>query len=240
MPIDLARPRTIVLTDRGHRYTLTVGPIAKKQWLAYFAGIESTSEIVNGKRVDSFVSAGARLELATSAIVDADGYNVPSGRTVTELESWQQLIPSAHRMAVGNLLVEVGQSAADDEYAITLGFEVVTLDAVWTWNGADAMDQVRSLRHVFGTPTVEHQRRYNRDMSRSVVVGGSRTGKTQWLGAQNTLVELYDELITSVSGYLVDGHTLEDRDEIVSRMDTYHKVAAATALFTPAAPVIAE
>ncbi len=50
------------------------------------------------------------------------------------------------------------------------------------------------LIHTFQVPTVEQQRRYSRDSSRSRVTGG-RKGTTRFLGAQRTLVELYDELI---------------------------------------------
>jgi len=124
-----------------------------------------------------------------------------------------------------------------------LGFEVIRLDALWS-NSEGGTDKVVGLKHAFGTPTVEQQRRYNRDMSRSQVVGGSRTGKTRWLGAQPTLVELYDELITAVDGYSVNGQVLDfdnpDREAIIRNMDTFHKVVAAEALFTPVQPVFDE
>ena len=71
------------------------------------------------------------------------------------------------------------------------------------------------------------------------MVGGSRNGKTQWLGAQATLADLYDELIVSVEGYTVDG-AAPDREGIVEFMDTYHKVAAVDVLFAPAAPKVEE
>jgi hypothetical protein len=90
-------------------------------------------------------------------------------------------------------------------------------------------------------PTVEQQRRYSRDMSRSQVIGGSRAGKTRWLGAQATLVDLYDELILSVEGYVANGEPVcDDREMIIASMDTYHKVAAAEALFTPVSASVDE
>lgn len=239
--IDLSKPRIIVIKDRGHQYTLTVAPVTKKQWLKYFEGIVSISETVAGKRIDSFDSKGARLALVNDVLSDAKGYKVANDGAVMALPEWRTLIPLAHRAAAGEILTAVERSQASEEDAIMLGFESVTLDAVWSWNGIDSMVKVTGLKHIFGSPTVEQQRRYNRDMSRSQIIGGSRSGKTRWMGAQATLVDLYDELITSVVGYDVDGVPVcDDREQIIAKMDTYHKVAAAEALFTPASAAISD
>jgi hypothetical protein len=239
-PIDLAKPRIVAINDRGHNYTLTLAPITRKQWLKYFSSTVSISENQNGNTVSSFDSSGARLELVNEVLIDASGYKTGSGCAVTELNGWKSLIPSAHRLAAGSILISAERVQTPDDEPILLGFEAVKMDALWSWNGKDAMAKVTGLKHIFGAPTVEQQRRYNRDMSRSQVIGGSRTGKTRWLGAQATLVELYDELITAVEGYAVNGAELVDNNEIVERMDTYHKVVAAEALFTPATPAIEE
>ena len=239
--IDLAQPRTLALTDRGHVYTFTVNPIPKKAWLQYFSGIESTSETIEGKVVNSFDSTGARLILASSVLSNATGYKFFGHDLITGVAGWQDLLPSAHRLAVSNMLTSVDRSSATEDEPITLGVEAVRLNALWSWNSGDAsMNLVSGLTHIFSVPTVEQQRRYNRDMSRSQVVGGSRTGKTRWLGAQATLAQLYDELIQDVEGYRVGDQPLHDRDRIVEKMDTYHKVVATEALLTPAATAIAE
>ena len=240
MLIDLAAPRVIPILDRGHLYTLTIAPISKKQWLEYFAAIESTSETVDGKRTDSFDSSAARLELVHKTLQKADGYRTAGGQAVTELPDWQTLIPLAHRMAAGAMLTAVERSAAKSDEPLMLGFETVSLDATWGWDGSAAMTRSLGLQHVFGSPTVEQQRRYSRDMSRSQIIGGSRTGKTRWLGAQATLVALYGELITAVQGYAGLDFDNPDHEAIVRTMDTYHKVAAAEALFSPATPEMAE
>lgn len=232
--IELKKPRLIVIADRGHNYTLTLAPVTRKQWLKYFEGILSTSENVNGKRVDSFDSTGARLGLVNETLMDADGYKVTGDGRITELSGWKELIPANHRIAAGNVLISVERSMTDDESPITLGCETVRLEAVWGRSGLNSMQKVTGLRHNFQMPSVEQQRRYSRDMSRSQIIGGSRSGKTRWLGAQATLADLYDELILSVEGYLVNGmDLLDDKEQIVANMDTYHKVAAAEALFTP-------
>jgi hypothetical protein len=94
------------------------------------------------------------------------------------------------------------------------------------------MQQFTGLRHEFNSPTTEQFRRYRRDVSRSYIVGGSRTAKTVWRGAQKTLAELYDELIVSVEGYTLNGSPLiGSPSAIAAAMDTYHKVAAANHLY---------
>ncbi|QNI34536.1 hypothetical protein H7849_11935 [Alloacidobacterium dinghuense] len=238
--IELTAPRIIVIEDdRRRQYQFTVARIAKKQWLRYFEGIVSTSENQDGKRLDSFDSSAARLELAEQVLADAKGYK--SEKPVTEIAGWQKLLPLSHRLGVANALIDVRRSdkAGDDDEPIRLGDESITLDAVWGADESGVMRKYHGLRHNFQTPSAEHQRRFSRDASRSVIVGGSRSGKTRWLGAQATLIELYDELIQSVDGYTVSG-AMPDRAAIVEYMDAYHKVAAADQLFSPAAPKLSE
>lgn len=233
--IELAIPRKIVIEDRGKKYTLHIDRISKKQWLKYFEGIRSTSENQRGERVNFFDADSALVELVESALLDAEGYATPNDTPLSECSGWRQLIPLRHRQAVGNALVSVGRIEQADDDVITLGSEVVTLRAVWGADDDGLMREYSGLCHRFKTPTAAHNRRYSLDSNRSVIVGGSRRGVTKWLGAQPTLVELYDELIQSVEGYAVNGRPLGiDRAQIVAEMDAYHKVVAALALFTPA------
>ena len=232
--IELASPRIVAIEDRGKKYLLTVGRIQKSQWIRYFEGIVSTSENQVGKRVDSFDSTTARVELVEKVLIDASGYGTADGASVSSQPGWQQLIPLRHRQAAGNALVDVERAEPSDDDPIMLGSEPVFLNAVWSANERGEMLKFKNLCHRFRTPSSEHQRKFSRDSSRSVIVGGSRRGMTKWLGVQATLAELYDELIESVEGYTVNGEPLTGRDRIVSEMDTYHKVAAADVLFTPA------
>lgn len=232
--IELASPRIVVIEDRGRSYALTVRPIPKRDWLAYFQGILSTSEYIDGKRIDSDDSTGARIELVEKNLIEASGY---AGELPAD---WQKQIPLAHRLAVGNALISVEFASPAGDEALSLGIETIYLNAVWGAGDDGKMRKVLNLRHEFKTPTGAHQQRYSRDASRSRVVGGTRTGKTQWLGAQSTLIELYDELIVGVNGYTAKGDSLEDRGYLVEHMDTYHKVAAAARLFSPAAPSVSE
>ncbi len=233
--IELTAPRVISIQERGKRYLLTVARIQKQQWLRYFEGILSTSENQGGKRVNSFDSTSALVELVEASLVGAEGYATADGAPPTAAVGWQSQIPLRHRLAVGEALTQVEVADPDDDEAIALGSEPVYLNAVWGADLGGAMTKYLNLCHKFKTPSAEQQRRLSRDASRSRIVGGSRNGKTVWLGARATLAELYDELILSVQGYSVNGAALgDDRAAIVAEMDTYHKVAAADALFSPA------
>lgn len=239
--IELKAPRIIAIEDRGKQYTFTLARILKKQWLKYFEGIVSTSENQGGKHIDSFDSSSARLGLVEDTLVTATGYTLPEGKTsIEQIEGWKALLPLSHRLGVANALVSVSVSEAEDDAQITLGQESIFLDAVWGVDETGTMRKFSGLRHNFTTPSAEQQRRFSRDNSRSRVVGGSRKGKTQWLGAQATLAELYDELIVSVEGYTVGGNADLDHDTIVEYMDTYHKVAAVDVLFSPVAAKVEE
>jgi hypothetical protein len=239
--IELATPRVIVIEERGKQYRLTLARIAKKQWMHYFDGIVSTSENQAGKRIDSFDSSSARLELIEKSLVNAEGYATVDGSPVASTAGWQSLLPLSHRLAAGNTIVSVERAESSDDEPIVLGAESVYLNAIWSADDKGVMQKYHGLCHRFKTPNAEQQHRFSRDSSRSRVVGGSRKGKTLWLGPQATLVELYDELIVSVDGYQVNGADLgADRDAIVAEMDTYHKVAAADILFSPAAANLSE
>lgn len=233
--IELAKPRVIVIEERGVKYALKLNRISKKQWLHYFDSIVSTSEMQNSKRVDFFDSTTARVELVESALASVDGYANQGDTPIPQLAGWQQLIPLRHRQAAGNALVDIERVDPTDGEILQLGTESVFLNAVWGADDRGGMHKFFGLCHRFSTPTGEHQRRYSRDANRSMVVGGSRRGITKWMGVQATLADLYDELIQSVDGYMLNGQPLDaERDQIAAEMDTYHKVAAADALFTPA------
>jgi hypothetical protein len=232
--IELASPRTIAIDDRGRKFLLTLKRIDRKAWLRYFDGIVNVSENQNGQRVNRYDNSAAKLELVQNSLIDAKGYPIDKD-SITLYENWQQKLPLAHRLAVGEQLVNVERGSESEDETFVLGFETVILNVVWGADDSGIMRKYSGLRHCFNTPTEEHQARLSRDSSRSIIVGGSRRGTTRWLGIQPTLVELYDELIKSVDGYAVNGVDLgSDREAIVGEMDTYHKVAAADLLFSPA------
>lgn len=238
--IELAKPRVIVIEDRGKKYSLKLDRITKKQWLKYFEGIMSTSENKGGKRVNHFESTGALVELVELLLIGAEGYATADGSPIAQVAGWQQLVPLRHRQAVGGAIVDVHRDDPSEEETIVLGAEAISLTAVWGADEAGVMRKFSGLRHCFKTPSAQHQGRYSRDSNCSVIVGGRR-GITRWLGVQATLIELYDELIQSVEGYTVNGVELgSDRTAIVGEMDAYHKVVAAASLFEAAEPNVME
>jgi hypothetical protein len=239
--IELTGPRIIAIADRGQTYKFAVARIEKKQWLKYFEGVVSSSENRNGTRVDSFESMPALVDLVESAVTEAWGYKVADGAAVSSRAGWQQMLPLRHRQAIGNALTEVERSEPAEDEALALGVETVYLNAVWGADEKGSMLKHLNRVHRFRTPGSEHQRRYSRDSMRSMIVGGSRRGTTKWLGMQPTLLELYDDLIDSVSGYQVNGQDLgEDKGQITQWMDAFHKVVAASALFAPASANVSD
>jgi hypothetical protein len=238
--IELTQPRVIVLEERGHTYKLTLRVLPQKAWLNYFEGIIDTSEMQDGKELRSFDASAPGTELVQRNLIAAEGYATADGSAITATPDWQQLIPLRHRLAAANVLTSVERADPLDDGPLVLGAEPVYLNAVWGADADGSMRKYQNLCHRFKTPTDAHQRRFSRDASRSRIIGGSRSGKTQWLGGRATLVVLYDELIESVDGYTVDGKPLDDPQEIARQMDTYHKVIAANQLFSPAMPKLSE
>lgn len=138
-----------------------------------------------------------------------------------------------HRLRAIGLLSSV-EVSAEDVVEIEPDCEVVRLDALWNDDGAymGAMTKFEGLVHRFTPPTAAHQQRFSREMSRSMIVGGSRDAKTVHAVRQKVLVRLYDELVLSVEGYGAQGAPLANREEIVLHMDLLHKVTAAGQLFS--------
>ena len=101
--IELKAPRVISIEDRGKRYSLTLAPIPKKQWLKYFEGIVSASENQGGRRIDSFDSSASRLELVEDALVNASGYALPAGAAaINQIEGWRAQLPLSHRLGAAD------------------------------------------------------------------------------------------------------------------------------------------
>lgn len=239
---DLAANRIILLEDRNRVYALTCRRITEEDWRSYFSSIVVTAEQEGKSRINTIDVSSPRLALAESVLTGATGYKVADGSELTQIPGWQKKIPLAHRLRLGETVADVRPSQQDEEFTIYPEGEVVLLDATFSAvPTADeyglvylAMRRLIGLKHVLRTPTEEQHRRYTREASRSKVVGGSRTGKTIYQGAQLLLAQLYDDLIVSVEGYSVGETPLTvDRAAIVREMDMLHKVIAAQELFQP-------
>ena len=229
MPLELATPRTLTFTDRGRLFSYTIKPVTKQQWLLYFRGIVSTQELDgDGNQTSTYDSSAPRMELLQAVLTGGSGFSFD----LSTVDGWQSKLPLSHRRALADMLVatDIDTTASADE--LNLGYETVRLRSTWTAGDDNTMVESTGLIHVFYSPTADHQRRYSRAYNTSVVEGGNRNGRTRFLGAQAVLIEIYDELIDSVSGYTLNGDALKAGD-IAGAMDAYHKVAACTALFTP-------
>jgi len=241
---DLIQPRIIILNDRGRAYTLHCRRLKDADWLAYFDAIVIVSE-QDGKSVIKTIDfASPRIPLAESVLVGAEGYKVDGGTNLTDLTDWQRKIPLSHRQRLGDALSDVraSQPHPEAEFTIYPEGEVVYLDATFgaikhvDEEGATrtTMVQLNGLKHTLQTPTEKQHKRFANENSRSIVIGGSRTGKTIYRASYPLLAALYDELVISVDGYSIDGQPLTtDREAIVKHMDMLHKVMAAQQLFQP-------
>ena len=170
------------------------------------------------------------LKISGEALAATQGFGVDT----TTIENWKEKIPVAHQFAIASVLTSATESSDDSAVAGLDGLETITLQSLWDANESGEMRLASRLVHKFESPSFDQARRYRRDLSRSKQVGGSRTGKTVWMGAQRTAAALYDELVVAVSGYTFNGAPLSGREEIVNAMDTYHKVAAIDCLLAPA------
>ena len=219
--IDLGAPRTIVVRQGSKPESFTVEPIPEAAWFKYFDGIVSTAQRDGQNVVQHIDAASAGVELVNGSLA-AQGID-------------PNATPIGLRLGVANVLTSAyAPEEAQKEALDFCGGDGVVLHAIWSAGENGAMRRHKSLLHVFKTPSAEQFRRYRRDDTRSHVVGGARKGTTVYHGAQRTLAALYDELILSVAGYEANADPLTDPAQIVRWMDTFHKVAAAAQLLTPA------
>jgi hypothetical protein len=240
--IDLAKPRILSFKDRGVKYRFTFNPISRETWRQYFSAIVTTSQQQGKEIVNTTETTSAKLGLVRAALSNAVGYVVPGDTALTAVPNWQDVLPIGHRLVLGDMLVATGRIPAtvtegDEVFApitLSLGEERVEIESTWGEDEDGNLRKYSPMVHFFKAPTPEQQRRFARDSSRSMVTGGSRAGKTVWMGAQMTLAALYDELVTRVEGYVVDGKPLDTSEHCATYMDTFHKVVAAAQLFSPA------
>ncbi len=231
--LNPSQPRTIVLHDRSKTFTFRCRRVRKEDYLAYFAAFRITSEQTSEGRETTADYQTASVVLAERVIQSVDGYKLSNGGRIEDLPEWTSRIPLAHRMQVGITLCQASATPpADDEYVISPAGDEVSIEAVWP--GDDGrMLRFTGLKHIFRPPTPAQHKRYRDASTRSMVIGGSRTGKTIHFGGHFALVELYDELILSVDGYGVGGSPLTSREQIQDEMDAFHKFIAAKEIFDP-------
>lgn len=237
--LDLAAPRTIVLKGAGDRtYKLGIRRVGADDWREYFDAVTITSKR-EGKDIEqSFDLDTPRRMLAERVLIGAEGYEVARGGSLTELPDWQRRLPLAHRLKVGEILAGAHVVQTED-FTIYPEGEPVYLDAPWTADADGNLQIFKGLKHVLKTPTEAQYRRFARENSRTRILGGDRSGTTQYPGAQRVLAELYDELVVEIEGYSWGEARHLGRDVIATTMDMHHKVLVALQIFQPQENVVA-
>jgi hypothetical protein len=229
--LDLASERHIAIRDRAVLYRFLLKPVTGDRWLTYFQSIESSSETRGREQFNTIDAGSALLSLVEDLLISAWGYKTPGDQTVSSLEGWKQKIPMGHRMAIGTVLTSAAPSTEDGEVVCLGGDRSVEIESLWNADDKGNMERYPRLVHKFKEPSFDHERKYRRDSGRSKVIGGSRTGKTVWMGSQPTLIKIYDELIQGVEGYCYGDDDLSAPGHIVQYMDAHHKVIATRQLF---------
>jgi hypothetical protein len=230
--IELTAERVIVLEGVRGTYTLVCRRVTKEDWAAYFEAIFNTSKREGQDTVQGFDAQTARLVLAERVITDATGYKVAGDVELKSLPNWKRLIPLNHRIEVADILASA-RAVSDDDGLIHPEGDSVSINCVWGADDEGTMQAVTGLKHVLAAPSEAQHRRYAREASRTRILGGDRKGETLYPGAQMTLAALYDELVLSVDGYLVNGQPLSSKELIAREMDAHHKVMAAQQIFQP-------
>jgi hypothetical protein len=229
LPLDA--PRMVELKDRNQDFRLFFRPITAADWKKFFESVVVESETINGNSVQSVEWNAGLVELVMATLNKATGYKTRDGRELQEAtEDWRNKIPIGHRLQAGNILQRVEQQKDEGPLVFDPEAETVTLKAMWGTE-ADGMREYSGLVHRFKPATIEQQKRVFRARSQSIVVGGSRTGKTIYANRRDVLLGIYDENIVGVDGYSVRGDNFTDLDQVRLQMDASHKVMAAEALF---------
>jgi hypothetical protein len=227
LPLDAER--LVAFKDGSQEYRLVFRRIREDDWKRFFTGCCLETEAEGSVMKRSVESDNASVELVENALLRAEGYRTRQG-TLMEAPNWKARIPVGHKLLAGRLLQSVGVAASSGERYFDSDIEEVELEAAWG-TPENGMQKFAGLVHLFGPVTPEQQRRYFRARSESrVEVKGSKNMRTVYAGRRDALITIYDELITGVEGYTVNGEVLS-KEQIKKEMDAAHKVVAAARLF---------
>lgn len=233
--IELSNERQIVITTLKHgERKLTFRRIGREDWAAYFAAIYFATQQDGKDLIRNVETESARVTLVHRALTRAEGYRVAGDVDLMSVTNWRDLLPVEHRLLAGTLLASAQpEPESDEEDILHPEGQPVRINAVWGSDAAGNALRYSDLVHVLKAPTDAQFRRYNRAASQTRVLGGSRTGTTQYIGAGIVAAEIYDELVVSVQGYTLHGSPLSDADTIKREMDAHHKFVAAMQVLQP-------
>jgi hypothetical protein len=232
MHIELTQERVVSFQlSPKNQFTFYFRRLTPEDWKKFFVAIAIESETEKDGRTDRIDFRTASLLLFEDTIQRVEGYKTSSGDFMA-LPNWRDRIPFGHKIKAAEFLQEVKVSEEDREYIIDASVDEVYLDVTWGSSRPGTMSRYTGIIHRFNPPTVKQRQKFTRALSESRVIGGSRTNKTIYPGRQGLLAELYDELVVSVEGYMLNGAPLTNVEVIRKEMDTFHKVAAVQQLFT--------
>jgi len=231
LPLD-SEGRVVSWTMRGtgalrrHLFRPVTPEAARKFWKDLNPLIEPGGlERANAQVLGSYQSLWMEL------IRGVEGYALAGGRDFAALPDWKLRVPQGDRRRaiewmVGPPPYGAGVSPADSETEYETGFDVVRLDALWNEDPPGAMRWHTGLTHKFQPRTEQEEADLRGELSRHFTVGGSRRGLTRPATRALVLVRFYDRMIRGVGGYGLSSHALGEREEIIARMDPFHKLAA--------------
>ena len=225
----------LTITRGDHRYHLqhNLRPPKAADWIAFEREIQGGFEEVT--TIDKEAGFRPQAEAAEAAntlwdllVLAVQGYKVTSDLSKND---WKDKIPLAHKEATIDRLTLV-VAAADEEVTDTHalfpepGEELVLLEA-------EREATFPRLLHRFTTPTLAQEKIWKRLIGDNLFVRGRKGGNTRTLLAPKLRrqIDLYDALIVSVAGYSFEGQPLASKDQIVQKMDAWHKRMALLVLF---------
>jgi hypothetical protein len=233
--LDLAEPRNISFRMGGFNYSYKFNRVTPQDWNRYFDGLVSTSHTEKNitKHVLDWKTPGS--DLVRANVQSVDGYV----GSFAEREGWRALLPPKHVRVAADLLLSVGPDE-NTERPLDPFHQESFLRAAWTSVEPGVMRYFTGLVHRFTPMTAEHERKFNRAMSETTVIGSGRNGRTVHPSRQKLFLGMYDELVEAVEGYRVGDLVNLDRATIVREMDSMHKVAAVQQLFNETLDEVSE
>jgi len=232
LPLDIPeRVSMFKIRETGALRRHVFKPITPADVDAYFSSMTIATERKSSDSMEYHIDARTNiLKLYERAIKRVEGYSLTDGRDVMALPNWKDRVPGVHRVRATEILMKVTQSESGADLGIDPEAEFVSLDAFWS-AGDCGMFHYDGLIHRFSPPTIEHWRKLNNHSTRTTAVGGSKSQRTIYPKLNGVYLELYDALILSAEGYSIGGQPVSGREQCVSQMDCFHKIAAVSILF---------
>lgn len=199
-----------------HRFGPVTFEAAKKYWRDLTPSRDRVGRPLNAKR-----PLNADLTCWESLVLAVEGYSLADGSDLTSQQDWRAAVPELEQRIAFSLLTKVESSEARTRFEP--GHDVIFLDALWNERGPGEMAWYLRLAHKFRRRTSEDKAWLQDELSRDLVGGD---GSSRPVVRQIVLAHFYDRMIAAVEGYGMHGQPLTSRDEIVSLMDAFHKVAA--------------